>query len=94
MDTRITGYLQKHLKRQKEVRHHNIDGNFWNRNRGGTMFSGFAYTVLIAGIYFLTKAGHWGFSVYIGVFTGVTLIVCMLLYRWLKQEGSKRFANL
>lgn len=59
-----------------------------------TMFSEFAYTVLVAGIYFLTKAGHWGFSVYIGVFTGVTLIVCMLLYRWLKQEGSKRFANL
>ena len=59
-----------------------------------TMFSGFAYTALIGGLYLLTKAGHWGFSVYIVIFTGVTLIVCVLLYRWLKREGSKRFANL
>lgn len=59
-----------------------------------TMFSGFAYTALIGGLYLLTKAGHWGFSVYIGIFTGVTLIVCVLLYRWLKREGSKWFANL
>ena len=59
-----------------------------------SMFSGFAYTALLAGLFFLTKAGYWGFSLYISAFTCVTLIPCVFLYRWLKQEGSNRFAHL
>lgn len=56
-----------------------------------TMFSGFAYTLLMAGGFILI---HLSFTLYMGIFAAVTLILCAVLYCWLKKRGCSMFAEL
>lgn len=57
------------------------------------MFGGWAYAVALAGIY-LIIGWKIGLIVYLGIVLLITLTLTVILYRWLKKQGAKLFANL
>jgi len=55
---------------------------------------GFLYTLLFAADYLMTDLWKMGFAGYTGIFTGITFLLCLVLYRWLKKKGSQILAEL
>ena len=58
------------------------------------LFGGFLYTLLFAAGYLMTDLWKMGFAGYTGIFTGITFLLCLVLYRWLKKKGSQILAEL
>ena len=58
------------------------------------MLSGFAYTVLLCAGFMLLDGWKLGFTGYMALFGGVTLVLCALLWLWLRIKGCSRFASL
>ena len=58
------------------------------------MLSGFAYTVLLCAGFMLLDGWKLGFTGYMALFGGVTLVLCALLWLWLWIKGCSRFASL
>ena len=58
------------------------------------MLSGFAYTVLLCAGFMLLDGWKLGFTGYMALFGGVTLVLCALLWLWLRKKGCSRFASL
>ena len=58
------------------------------------LFSGFGYTVLLCAGFMLMNGWKLGFVGYMCGFGAVTLVLCALLYLWLKKRGSSLLAAL
>ena len=58
------------------------------------LFSGFGYTALLCAGFMLLNGWRLGFVGYMSIFVAVTLILCAVLYLWLKKRGSSLFAAL
>lgn len=58
------------------------------------MLSGFAYTILLCAGFMLLDGWKLGFTGYMALFGGVTLVLCALLWLWLRNKGCSRFASL
>ena len=58
------------------------------------LFGSFGYTVLLFVGYVALPGWKLGFFGYMGCLAGLNLILCALLYLWLKKKGSARFAEL
>lgn len=58
------------------------------------MLSGFAYTVLLCAGFMLLDGWKLGITGYMALFGGVTLVLCALLWLWLRKKGCRRFASL
>lgn len=58
------------------------------------MLSGFAYTILLCAGFMLLDGWKLGFTGYMTLFGGVTLVLCALLWLWLRNKGCSRFASL
>lgn len=58
------------------------------------MLSGFAYTILLCAGFMLLDGWKLGFTGYMALIGGVTLALCGLLWRWLRNKGCSRFASL
>lgn len=58
------------------------------------LFSGFAYTVLLCAGFMLLNGWKLGFVGYMSGFGAVTLVLCAVLYFWLKKRGCNLFAAL
>lgn len=57
------------------------------------LFGGWGYALLLAGGYLLL-ASHLDAALYMTLFSLLTAVPSLLLYRWLKKQGSVRFAAL
>lgn len=57
------------------------------------MLSGFVYSVLMLGGYFLFGY-HAGFSLYVGAFSLLTFALSLLLCSWIKKKGTEIFETL
>lgn len=57
------------------------------------LFGGWGYALLLAGGYLLL-ASHLDAALYMTLFSLLTAVPSLLLYRWLKKQGSIRFAAL
>lgn len=58
------------------------------------MFGGWAYTVLFSVGFLLFPGWKLGFAGYMGAFIGLNLVLCGVLYLWLKKRGCGVFAAL
>ena len=58
------------------------------------LFGSFGYTILLFVGYVALPGWKLGFFGYMGCLAGLNLILCALLYLWLKKKGSARFAEL
>ena len=58
------------------------------------MFGGWAYTVLFCVGFLLFPGWKLGFAGYMGAFIGLNLVLCGVLYLWLKKRGCGVFAAL
>ena len=58
------------------------------------LFGSFGYTILLFVGYVALPGWKLGFFGYMGCLAGLNLILCALLYLWLKKKGSVRFAEL
>ena len=58
------------------------------------LFGSFGYTILLLVGYVALPGWKLGFFGYMGCLAGLNLILCALLYLWLKKKGSARFAEL
>ena len=58
------------------------------------LFSGFAYTALLAAGFMLLDGWRLGVVGYMALFGGVTLALCALLYIWLIKKGCSLLASL
>ena len=58
------------------------------------LFSSFGYTVLLCAGFMLMNGWKLGFVGYMCGFGAVTLVLCALLYLWLKKRGSSLLAAL
>ena len=58
------------------------------------LFGSFGYTILLFVGYVALPGWKLGFFGYMGCLAGLNLILCALLYLWLKEKGSARFAEL
>ena len=58
------------------------------------LFGSFGYTMLLFVGYVALPGWKLGFFGYMGCLAGLNLILCALLYLWLKKKGSARFAEL
>ena len=58
------------------------------------LFSGFGYTALLCVGFMFLKGWKLGFVGYMALLGGVTLVLCAVLYLWLKKRGSKLLAAL
>ena len=58
------------------------------------LFGSFGYTILLFAGYVALPGWKLGFFGYMGCLAGLNLILCALLYLWLKKKGSARFAEL
>ena len=58
------------------------------------MFSGFAYTALLCAGFMLMNGWKLGVAGYMSAFGAVTLVLCVILYSWLKKRGCDQFAAL
>lgn len=58
------------------------------------MFSGFAYTALLCAGFMLMNGWKLGVAGYMSAFGAVTLVLCIILYSWLKKRGCDQFAAL
>ena len=57
------------------------------------LFGGFVYAVAIP-IAFFTFGYKIGFAAFAGCYAAITLILCAILYIWLRKRGSETFASL
>ena len=58
------------------------------------LFGSFGYTILLFVGYVALPGWKLGFFGYMGCLAGLNLILCALLYLWLKKKGSARFSEL
>ena len=58
------------------------------------MFGGWAYTLLFGVGFLLLSGWKLGFTGYMGAFIGLDLVLCGVLYLWLKKRGCGVFAAL
>ena len=58
------------------------------------MFGGWAYTILFCMGFLLLPGWKLGFAGYMGAFIGLNLVLCGVLYLWLKKRGCGVFAAL
>ena len=58
------------------------------------LFGSFGYTILLFVGYVALPGWKLGFFGYMGCLAGLNLILCALMYLWLKKKGSARFAEL
>lgn len=58
------------------------------------MFGGWAYTVLFCMGFLLLPGWRLGFAGYMGAFIGLNLVLCTILYLWLKKRGCEILATL
>ena len=58
------------------------------------LFGSFGYTILLFVGYVALPGWTLGFLGYMGGFAGLNLILCALLYLWLKKKGCARFVEL
>lgn len=58
-----------------------------------SIFGGWAYAIIPAAVYFLVGY-KMNASLFLGLVTAVTVIICVLLHRWLRTQGAKVFAEL
>lgn len=58
------------------------------------LFGGFLYTLLFAVGYLMTDLGKIGFAGYAGIFTGITFLLCFVLYRWMKKRWCQILVKL
>lgn len=58
------------------------------------MLSGFAYGILLCIGFMLLNGWKLGFTVYMALIGAVTLILCALLWYWLRGKGCRCFASL
>lgn len=59
-----------------------------------SLLGGMAYSVVYGLVFMATDAGKLGFVPYTAIWVGVTAVLCAVLYAWLKNNGSRTFANL
>ena len=59
-----------------------------------SMLGGFSYTILLCVGFMLLDGWKLGFTGYMTLFGGVTLVLCVLLWLWLRNKGCTRFASL
>ena len=59
-----------------------------------SMLGGFSYTILLCVGFMLLDGWKLGFTGYMALFGGVTLVLCALLWLWLRNKGCTRFASL
>ena len=58
------------------------------------MLSGFVYSVLLCVGFMLLDGWKLGFEGYIALFGAATLILCAVLWNWIRKKGCRRFAEL
>ena len=58
------------------------------------MLGGIGYTVLLFAGFLLLPGWMLGFPAYTGCFLGINLVLCAVLYLWLRKKGTERFAEL
>lgn len=59
-----------------------------------TLLASFVYSVAYGAVYFIKDIGKMGFVPYTAVWLGATVLLCSVLYLWLKKKGSRVFAEL
>ena len=58
------------------------------------MFGGFGYTILLCVGFMALDGWKLGFTGYTALFAAVTLVLCALIWLWIKKSGANRFARL
>ena len=58
------------------------------------MLIGFVYAILLGVGFMLLNGWKLGFTAYMALFGGVTLVLCAMLWCWLKGKGCRIFASL
>ena len=58
------------------------------------MFGGFGYTILLCVGFMVLDGWKLGFTGYISLFSAVTVVLCGLIWLWIKKSGANRFARL